>query len=228
MNENFIHVCFIIDKSGSMYCSTKDVTSGFDKVIKEQKENNEGTCAISLFQFGSEVEKVYIGKDINEIEGIDYCAHGATSLYDGVGYAIDSIGKWIDAMDEDMKPEKNLIVIMTDGEENNSSDYTASQVKEMIKHQEEKYNWSFVYMGSDISKAKDASDLGISNRCFSSKSDLSDSYTFINHIVTNYRGEQGPAGAKGEALNDSLQSYCYTTTCNYAQTKNMNVNDLLD
>jgi hypothetical protein len=36
-------------------------------------------------------------------------------MNDAIGTAIDEIGKWLDAMDEEEKPEKNLIVIMTDG-----------------------------------------------------------------------------------------------------------------
>jgi len=37
MKDNFIHVCFVIDESGSMWGSEEDVRGGFKKVIEEQK-----------------------------------------------------------------------------------------------------------------------------------------------------------------------------------------------
>ena len=51
MKSNFIHICFVIDESGSMSSSVNDVIGGFNKLIKEQKEEKNGTCAVSLFKF---------------------------------------------------------------------------------------------------------------------------------------------------------------------------------
>ena len=45
MKENFIHVCFVVDKSGSMYSSKNDVIGGFKKVIDEQKAQKEAQCS---------------------------------------------------------------------------------------------------------------------------------------------------------------------------------------
>ena len=38
MKANFIHVCFIIDESGSMSGSEADVIGGFNKTIQEVDE----------------------------------------------------------------------------------------------------------------------------------------------------------------------------------------------
>ena len=141
MKENFIHVCFIIDESGSMSGTESDIIGGFKKVIDEQKANKDGKCAVSLYNSASEASKIYIGKDVNDVDYLDeksYRPGGCTAMNDAIGTAIDEIGKWLDAMDEAEKPEKNLIVIMTDGEENASVEYSFNKVKEMIKHQEEK------------------------------------------------------------------------------------------
>jgi hypothetical protein len=78
---------------------------------------------------------------------------------------------------------------MTDGEENVSREYTLKQVQEMIKHQTEKYDWTFVYMGMDISNAKAADDLGIKGRSFSTKmgSHMYKNYSNISEAATVYR-----------------------------------------
>lgn len=229
MKSNYINVVFVIDESGSMGGTESDVIGGFKKVVDEQKANKEGKCTVSYYKFNSNVEEVYKGVDVNDVEYLDgkYSPNGMTALYDGVGVAIDSIGKWLDSMNEDDKPEKNLIVIMTDGGENSSREYSASQVKDMIKHQEEKYNWTFVYMGSDLTNAQDANSLGITTRAFAKKSAYLGNYDIINASITAYRGACGDAGEKGLAFTTSLSESCENATREYANENDLNADDLL-
>lgn len=226
--KNFVHVCFVIDESGSMGGTEQDVIGGFKKVVDEQKENKEGICSVSYYKFASDVEKVFIGKDVNEVEYLDgkYNPGGLTALFDGVGTAIDEIGKWLDAMPEDEKPEKNLIVIMTDGGENNSKEYSASRIKEMIKHQEDKYSWSFVYMGSDLSNADDANSMGIKTRCFSSRGDYMNNYLTVSKALNCYRNTTGSYEEKNMSFCASLNEDCDIATEKYAQENNIDVNTL--
>lgn len=206
MKENYINLVFVIDESGSMSGTESDVIGGFKKVVDEQKEIKEGTCTVSYFKFASKVEEVFIGKDVNQVEYLDgkYNPAGMTALFDGVGTAIDKIGKWLNSMKESEKPEKTMVVIMTDGGENYSKDYSASKVKEMIKHQEDKYNWTFVYMGSDLTDASDANSLGFTSRSYSSKDDYFKNYEVINDTVKLYRTTLGSAETKMTVANDFL------------------------
>lgn len=208
MKENFIHVCFVIDESGSMAGTESDIIGGFKKVIDEQKANKDGKCAVSLYKFASKVSKIYIGKDVNDVDYLDeksYRPGGCTAMNDAIGTAIDEIGKWLDAMDEAEKPEKNLIVIMTDGEENASVEYSFSKVKEMIKHQEEKYSWSFMYLGADISDASYAKSYGFDNRLYSTKKSLHKTYDMINTSLNCYRSVTGSTEIKNAAFALNLQ-----------------------
>ena len=108
-------------------------------------------------------------------------------MNDGIGTAITNIGKWLNDMSEDERPSKNLIVIMTDGYENASKEYTLPQVREMIKHQTDKYNWTFMYVGADVTTTKDAESLGIKAKSMSSKSDFKKSWEITNNAATLYR-----------------------------------------
>ena len=229
MKENFINVVFVIDESGSMCGTEADVIGGFKKVIDEQRANKEGTCSVSYFKFATGVEKVFVGKDVNEVEYLDgkYDPDGLTALFDGVGVAIDEVGKWLDSMKEEDKPEKTLVVIMTDGGENNSKDYTAEKVREMIKHQEEKYSWEFIYMGSDLRDATDSNRLGISTRLYSSKLNYASNYDAINCAISGYRGDKGPAGEKGLSLKKRLIEVSTAATLNYANEIGIDANSLL-
>lgn len=234
MKNNLIHVCFVIDKSGSMYSSKEDVVGGFNKTIEEQRAVKDGECVVSLFTFNDNVKQVFLGRKLDEIKPLtcnsepkfyglcnavqtvvttnwdgtqnmlsqssvneykskeneyNYSPEGLTAMNDGIGMAIDSVGKWLADMPEEERPSKNLIVVMTDGCENASKEYSLKRVKEMIQHQTDVYNWSFVYMGTDVATIDTAEGLGINMRSFASR-DSKDTYTNyanISNATTAYR-----------------------------------------
>lgn len=180
MKSNLLHICFVLDESGSMYNSVDDVIGGFQKLIDEQKREKNGECIISLYRFSDIVKKDYIGTPVDKVPKLDYSPRGCTAMNDGVGTAIDEIGKWLSDMDESERPSKNMIVIMTDGKENASKEYTFDIVKEKIKHQEEKYSWTFVYMGTNLRDLKDANRLGIKMRSVSGSRNIAANYSHID------------------------------------------------
>lgn len=227
--NGLINVVFVIDESGSMSGTENDVIGGFKSVVDEQKENKNGSCTVSYYKFASGVEEVYKGEDVNNVEYLDgkYRPNGLTALFDGIGTAIDNIGKWLDGMKEEDKPEKTIVVIMTDGGENNSKDYSAGKVKEMIKHQEDKYNWTFVYMGSDLTDASDANSLGITTRCFASSSNYMSNYSIVNEAISCYRDDiDCDIKTKSLNLKARLKKSCDDATEKYASENNIDVNKL--
>lgn len=187
MKDKLIHVAFIIDSSGSMSGSESDVIGGFKKTIEEQKAVKDGECIVTLYEFASDVKQVYLGKTLDKVEDLDYRVGGMTRLYDGIGTAVDDIGKWLSNMDESERPSKNLIVIITDGGENSSTEYRLKDIKDRIKEQTEKYSWDFIYLGNDLSDAKDANDIGIKYRGFTTKKKFYNNYDVISTGVTAYR-----------------------------------------
>ena len=224
MKANFIHVCFVVDSSGSMTSSIDDVKGGFKRIIEEQKANTKGECAVSYFDFNSTVTEVYRGKDVKEINSeLNYTPFGMTALMDGVGIAIDTIGKWLNSMPEDEKPEQNMIVIITDGGENFSKEYSANRVREMIKHQQDKYSWNFVYLGADLNNVKDAIDLGIATRGVTTKSTLGKSYDIINSSISLYRNTNGTKDQKLDTVNTYLSNSVDTMNDDYRKATGINI-----
>ena len=187
MRKDYVHITLVCDESGSMFSSRDEVTSGVKKIIDEQKSNKEGKVTISLYKFNDEVKEEFVGKDVNDEIDFVYDPNSMTAMNDGIGTAIDKTGKWLADMNEDDRPSKVMVFVFTDGLENCSKDYKLEQVKEMIKHQEEKYNWSFVYMGTDITTAKAADSLGFSTKTFSSRKNLFRNYDIVNTALNCYR-----------------------------------------
>ena len=195
MKSNLLHICFVLDESGSMYNSIDDVIEGFQKLIDEQRKEKNGECIISLYRFSNTVKKDYIGKPVDEVLRLTYSPWGCTAMNDGVGTAIDEIGKWLSDMDESERPSKNMIVIMTDGKENASKKYDFDVVKKKIKHQEEKYSWTFVYMGTNLQDLRDANRLGIKMRSVSDSRNITANYSYIDTYATALRNGTTAADA---------------------------------
>ena len=211
MKSNLLHICFVLDESGSMYNSVDDVIGGFQKLIDEQKGEKNGECIISLYRFSSTVKKDYIGKPVDEVSKLIYSPGGCTAMNDGVGTAIDEIGKWLSDMNESERPSKNMIVIMTDGQENASKEYNFDTVKAKIKHQEEKYSWTFVYMGTNLQDLKDANRLGIKMRSVSGSKNIAVNYS---HIDTYAKALRSSTNAASVAAADAFltRQLCEDTT----------------
>ena len=188
MKEKYVNLVFVIDESGSMMNSVEQVTEGFKTMVDEQKATEDGECTVSVFRFQTNVTCEFIGKNVNDIDSkLKYQPGGMTALYDGVGTAIDKVGKWLSDMDEADRPSQTVVIIMTDGAENCSSEYKLSQMKEKIQHQTEKYNWKFVYVGMDVTNIEDAKDLGIHITTAVDKNNIHTAYRTFSKMSSKMR-----------------------------------------
>lgn len=214
MKENFIHVCFIIDSSGSMCGSEADVIGGFKRVVNEQKANKNGSCVISIIDFSNYSEIVCVGKDVNDINpDFNYVVGGGTALLDAIYIGIEKTHKWNMAQDD--KPEKTMVVIMTDGGENCSRTYSRQIVKDKIAEMENEFGWSFVYLGADLTNVNDASSLGIKTRGVSTKSNMMSNYDAVSAAVSTFRCATGDSQVKYATMDAAMNNAVETLNANY-------------
>lgn len=196
-NMDYTDITFIIDKSGSMLKLTLDTIGGFNTFLKDQ-QSIPGKCSLSLVQFNEKVYNKYTGVDINLVAPLDetsYKTGGWTALLDALGRTIDLTGQRFAAMREEDRPGKVLFVIITDGQENESREYSADQVRAMIKKQEKDYKWNFTFMGADLSSIREAQALGIDSAHKYSHTGMGVNavYTSLASNVRTYRGASGQA-----------------------------------
>ena len=211
MKENFIHVCFVIDSSGSMCGSEADVIGGFKRVIEEQKANENGSCVVTVIDFNSYPEIVCVGKDVHDIDSeFNYAVGGGTALFDAITLGIDRTHKYNMDLDNAERPEKTMVVIMTDGGENYSRHSTGVSVKARIKEMETEFGWSFVYLGADLTNVNDADTLGIKFRGVSTKSAMMSNYDVVNAAVSVFRNTAGDSQIKyatmDMVMNDAIET----------------------
>jgi len=112
-----------------------------------------------------------------------------TALLDAVGKTINSVGTKLREMPESERPSQVVFVIQTDGHENHSSEFTNQQITDMIKHQTNKYNWQFVFLGADQDAFASAASIGINS-----------------NWVMSYTGSS-TRGAIGSSLNSAMSRY---------------------
>ena len=163
MNQNYTDITIILDSSGSMQSVAKDTIGGFNTFLTEQQKL-DGKASLSLVQFDSQVKVTYDAKNLKDIPELDsrsYNPNGYTALLDAIGTSIQAAGLRFSAMAEVDRPGKVIFVIMTDGEENSSREYTLDQINEMIKHQTEAYKWDFLFIGANQDAISAGSSLGI-------------------------------------------------------------------
>lgn len=216
MKENFIHVCFVIDSSGSMCGSEADVIGGFKRVVDEQKANENGSCAVTVIDFNSYPEIVCVGKDVNDIDSdLNYTVGGGTALLDAITLGIDKTHEYNMSLDNAERPEKTMVVIMTDGGENCSRHSTGAGVKARIKEMETEFGWSFVYLGADLTNVHDADVLGIKTRGVSTKGMMGSNYDIINDTVNTFRCAAGTTEMKYATMDSVLENSVETLNTAY-------------
>ena len=80
---------------------------------------------------------------------------------DAAAKTMDEVGFLLHNTNEADRPGKILFLIITDGEENSSREYTLDQIREKIKLQQEAYRWDFVFLGANQDAFAGASNLNI-------------------------------------------------------------------
>lgn len=163
-NENKTEIMCVLDASGSMNRIKKDAIEGFNSFLSEQQEEDADDCSLGVITFNTDVTELYPLTDVQALEPLTealYQCQRSTALYDAVGGAIDSMGARYAAMEEADRPGRVMVVIITDGAENASKEYTQKQVSEMIEHQQDKYNWKFVFLAANMDAHAAAQDLNI-------------------------------------------------------------------
>ncbi len=159
MDNNKVDITLVVDRSGSMDAIRSDAEGGVNRFIEEQKAA-PGDATLTLVQFDDEYEQVYC-KPIKEAPRYTLVPRGWTALLDAVGKAVNAAGERLSALDESARPGCVIFVIVTDGHENRSREFTKARIKEMIEHQQSVYNWKFTFLGADASAFDEGRGMGV-------------------------------------------------------------------
>ena len=200
-NEDRAKIWFLLDRSGSMASVAEDVIGGFNYFLAEQAAQ-AGECRMTVVQFDSEdpFEVIAAGKepaDVPELNDSVYQPRGLTPLYDAIGRLIKRADDRIARRSKAEKPaEDQLVVVFTDGLENNSHRYDRPEVFELAKKRQDD-GWTFVFMGANQDSYATGDGLG-----------------FDRGSTQNFRGDGMGTRTSFESVNLALADY---RTSNYEE-----------
>lgn len=196
MKKDLTELVFILDRSGSMSGLESDTIGGFNSMLEKQKKE-EGDAIITTVLFDNEYELLHDRVNLKGIQSItdkEYYVRGTTALLDAVGLTIN---KLINVQKHTTKEERAghvMFVIITDGYENASLEFTYDKVRKMIEHQKDKYSWEFIFLGANIDAAATAESIGIrEDRASNFNADsegVSLNYEVLSETVSHLRADK--------------------------------------
>lgn len=193
MRNDLTELVFILDRSGSMHGLEKDTIGGFNSVLERNKAL-PGDANITTILFDHRFTILHDRQPIRSVAPIterDYSPAGMTALLDAVGQAIRKIDNVMAHTAEDYRAGKVQFVIITDGLENASKEYSAQRVKQMIRDRQEKDGWDFIFLGANMDAIAVAADMGIqADRAVTAMADapgVSLQYEAVANATTSFR-----------------------------------------
>ena len=165
-------VAIVLDSSYSMFPNELVVREAFDElVIKAMSESKQAdSMLVSTRTFSNKEDILYGFKKVSDIGkiGSQYDAKGdSTRLYDSLVNAITAIRAYAKTLNDGGVRTKCIVVPFTDGHDNDSQNFKASDVKKLVDECHKSEMFYFVYVGfksdpSDNLEA-DAKSIGFSN-----------------------------------------------------------------
>lgn len=122
-----LDLVLVLDKSGSMYGLESDTIGGYNAMIAKEKDLDVDTKVTTVL-FNNKVDILTDRSNINSLSDMttkDYRVGGSTALLDAVGNTIAKISDTPGISDKD---HKVIFVIITDGQENASTEYSKATI----------------------------------------------------------------------------------------------------
>ncbi len=154
------HDFILLDRSGSMGGSMwTEALNSINAYVKKLADDNVDT-GVTLAVFDSNEPFVVIRDRITpktwmDVSNKDATPRGGTPLNDATGKLLDLAEKGINGVQYD----KVAIIIMTDGNENASHEYTVEKIKARLDLVRAK-NWQVIFLGANFDNAAQAFSYG--------------------------------------------------------------------
>ncbi|WP_062072522.1 vWA domain-containing protein [Demequina sediminicola] len=159
-DSTYTALLLIIDRSGSMMGIRDDMLGGLTRLVDAQAAE-PGRLTIDVVQFDDEIEHTHHFCSPEDL-ALTLEPRGTTALWDAVGRGMADFGQALAALSEDHRPQNVQVVVITDGMENASVEYTGAALNKAITRQREDYSWNFTFLGANQDAIATARDMGIS------------------------------------------------------------------
>lgn len=153
------HIAVVLDRSGSMGHLEDETIGAYNAWLADIKKASKGQKVLfTLHLFDDRHDLVYQDTPLSAVKKLDssvYFARGMTALNDAFGQEI------LRLKDEADKNDRVVILVMTDGLENNSREITPSRLKALVRGADERPNWTIMYIGANQDAFAVGRDMGL-------------------------------------------------------------------
>ncbi len=157
--DRSILINFLLDASGSMDVIRAATIEGFNEFLADQQAEG-GDAAMTLTFFNTEFFTAAEAVPVREVMPLSretYVPDGCTALFDAIGHTMRITDDFVAAN----HPDQVLFVIMTDGEENSSREFSGDAVFKMISERQETAGYEFIYLGANQDAIRASQELGM-------------------------------------------------------------------
>jgi uncharacterized protein YegL len=191
-NKLYAHI--LIDASGSMGYIREQTIKSIDDYVKGISDQ-DATISVTIFG-GTSISHIRKAVPISSFQSIteEYRPQGSTPLYDAIGQTLEFVDKEVKVEDD----ENVAFVIVTDGEENSSTEYKLEGIKKMIEERQSQ-NWMVVYLGANQNGWQQGQRMGV-NKNFSATYDVYNivgTMSTVTSSVSAYNTSMRSKGNKG-------------------------------
>jgi von Willebrand factor type A domain-containing protein len=148
--EQKTHVTLVLDETGSM-SDVADDTRGSVNEYFQEIASEFPDALVSIMEFSHQYDEkptfrtLVNGVKASEVPKLteqNYRPRGGTPLYDAVGKGIRDA--------EAIEADRHLFIVLTDGKENASNEWSLESVKKLVDEKENSDNWTIVFLGANM------------------------------------------------------------------------------
>jgi uncharacterized protein YegL len=220
--EKIEYVLFVLDESGSMESIKKETITGLNEQIQELRKTSNIKTYVSLVKFSGSVDTLYWNRPLEEVLELTnetYTPNGATAMLDAVGISVNRLRNETTVKDNDVS---YLVVIVSDGAENASREYTWDMVRELITKCKDDKAWTVTYLGAnqDLTQVRQSLNIDIGNTLSYITTGTGTQYAFTTtgSGLANYRNLRSSAVDMNALLASGVMSSFYSSVTNSAGT----------
>jgi Mg-chelatase subunit ChlD len=158
MDNSYTAMLLVIDRSGSMASIRAEMEESLQALLAEQAKE-PGLTTVDVATFDTAYELTHRMADPSKVK-IEIKPRGGTALWDALRFCIEGFTQELAALPEHARPNKTIMVVATDGEENSSVQTKLATVKEMIESKQEHEQWEMVFLGANQDAVVEGTNLG--------------------------------------------------------------------
>lgn len=159
-DSNYTALSVLLDRSGSMQTIRSDAEGGLRALIAEQRAV-PGRVTLRLAQFDDRYEVVHPSQSLDQVGEPSLQPRGRTALLDAWGRAMVEFGEELAALPENRRPGNVIFVVITDGLENASREWTRQQVFDKVREQTDRWGWTFLYVAANQDAIVEGAKYGV-------------------------------------------------------------------